>query len=212
MSAVYIYGAGGHGAVVAEIADLLGRCVAGFVDDDSNLAGRRVLHWQVLGGRERIPDGGLVALGIGGNAARAELLSEAARANWLLATLVHPTAAVSRAAILGDGTVVMAQAAVNPRARIGRGCILNTGCSVDHDCRVADSVHIAPGVRIAGGVQVGEGTLVGIGSCVLPGVRIGSRCTVGAGSVVVRDVPDGHTVVGNPARVRTPQQSEEDRP
>ena len=211
MNALYVYGAGGHGTVVAEIADLLGLRVAGFVDDDCRLIGRGVLQWYVLGGKECVPGGGAVALGVGSNAARARLSDESARACWRLATLVHPSAAVSRAVVLGEGTVVMAQAAVNPRARIGRACILNTGCSVDHDCRVGDFVHIAPGVRIAGGVEIGESTLLGIGSCVRPNVRVGSGCVVGAGSVVLSDVPDGLTVVGNPARLGTPQSTKEGR-
>lgn len=33
-----------------------------------------------------------------------------------------------------------------------------------------------------------------------PGLRIGRWAVVGAGAVVVRDVPDGATVVGIPAR------------
>jgi UDP-2-acetamido-3-amino-2,3-dideoxy-glucuronate N-acetyltransferase len=42
---------------------------------------------------------------------------------------------------------------------------------------------------------------VGTGAIVLPGVTIGSGAMVGAGAVVTEDVPDGVTVVGNPARV-----------
>lgn len=42
---------------------------------------------------------------------------------------------------------------------------------------------------------------VGTGAIVLPGVTIGAGAMVGAGAVVTADVPDGVTVVGNPARV-----------
>ena len=42
---------------------------------------------------------------------------------------------------------------------------------------------------------------VGTGAIVLPGVVIGAGAMVGAGAVVTADVPDGVTVVGNPARV-----------
>ena len=41
---------------------------------------------------------------------------------------------------------------------------------------------------------------VGTGAVILPGVTIGVGAIVGAGAVVTRDVPDGSTVVGNPAR------------
>ena len=42
---------------------------------------------------------------------------------------------------------------------------------------------------------------VGTGAIVLPGVTIGAGAMVGAGAVVTADVPDGVTVVGNPAQV-----------
>lgn len=45
------------------------------------------------------------------------------------------------------------------------------------------------------------GAKIGANSTLLPGVTIGRNALVGAGSVVVRDVPDGKVVVGNPARI-----------
>lgn len=44
-------------------------------------------------------------------------------------------------------------------------------------------------------------TIPGVGSVTLPEVTIGKCTTIGAGSVVTRDVPDGATVCGNPAKV-----------
>lgn len=45
------------------------------------------------------------------------------------------------------------------------------------------------------------GAKIGANATLLPGVMIGRNALVGAGAVVVRDVPDGKVVVGNPARV-----------
>jgi acetyltransferase-like isoleucine patch superfamily enzyme len=42
---------------------------------------------------------------------------------------------------------------------------------------------------------------IGANATLLPGVVVGRNALVGAGAVVVRDVPDGTVVVGNPARV-----------
>ncbi len=41
---------------------------------------------------------------------------------------------------------------------------------------------------------------IGTGAIILPGVTIGRNAMIGAGSVVTRDVADGDTVIGNPAR------------
>ncbi len=51
------------------------------------------------------------------------------------------------------------------------------------------------------GVTVRKGAKIGANSTLLPGIEIGENALVGAGSVVVRDVPAGAVVAGNPARM-----------
>jgi acetyltransferase EpsM len=41
----------------------------------------------------------------------------------------------------------------------------------------------------------------GIGVYAIQGIKIGKWCAIGAGIVIIRDVPDGATVVGNPGRI-----------
>jgi len=50
-------------------------------------------------------------------------------------------------------------------------------------------------------VVIEDDAWIGIGAIVLKGVRIGRAARVAAGAVVTRDVPDGATVAGNPARL-----------
>lgn len=201
-----ILGAGGHAKVVAEAALATGRWDAVAFLDDRHPAAREVMGWPVLGRlgdapslRGRYPDA-LVA--IGHCRTRLRVQNELRRNGFDLPVVVHPAAWVSPSATLGAGTVVFAQAAVNACARVGEACILNTGCSVDHDCALGDGVHVCPGARLAGEVAVGDATWVGIGSSVIQRVRLGADVTVGAGAAVLRDVPDGVTAVGVPARVK----------
>ncbi|KZR85772.1 putative acetyltransferase EpsM [Synechococcus sp. MIT S9504] len=97
--------------------------------------------------------------------------------------------------------MAFAQVVVQAQASIGTGAILNTGCSVEHDVKLANGVHICPGARLAGLVQVGSCSWIGIGASVIQQICIGDDVTVGAGAAVVRDLPDGVTAVGVPARV-----------
>ncbi len=48
---------------------------------------------------------------------------------------------------------------------------------------------------------VRKGASIGANATLLPGVTIGAQAMVGAGSVVVRDVPAGAIVAGNPAKI-----------
>ena len=103
-------------------------------------------------------------------------------------------------AVIEPGCMICAGAVVGTGARIGAHTILNTGCTVDHDCVVGPLCHVAPGANLAGTVTLGRGVFVGIGACVIQGRTLGDWATAGAGAAVIRDVPEGATVVGVPAR------------
>lgn len=197
-----VYGAGGHGKVVADVAAEAGYDVRGFIDD---AAARSPGIWglPVLSLDDALregPAGASVGLGIGDNAARERCAARLAQAGLPVVTLVHPRASVARSARLGEGSVVMAGAAVNPDAVLGPGCIVNTGAVVEHDCRLGPYVHLSPNAALGGGVSIGARSHLGLGAVVLPGRTLGTDVRIGAGAAVITDVVDGVTAVGVPAR------------
>jgi sugar O-acyltransferase (sialic acid O-acetyltransferase NeuD family) len=200
-----VFGAGGHGKVVADVGRSAGMVPTAFVDDlvardGSSFWGLPVIHWERLLRERELWRDARVALGIGDNGARQACLKRLRVAELEVATLVHARAVIAPSASLGPGTVVMANVVVNPDAVVGQGAILNTGSVVEHDCRLGDFVHMSPNVALGGGVQIGDRTHLGLGAVVLPGVVIGAGAIVGAGAVVIRAVPDGQTVAGVPAQ------------
>lgn len=203
MKRLAILGASGHGKVVADTAECCGWQEIEFFDD-AWPARRSNGSWGVTGDSAvllvRLLEFDGVVVAIGNNAMRQAKLVALQAAGSRLATLIHPSATVSRYAVVGEGSVLFAGAVVNADARIGLGAILNSGCSVDHDCVLGDAVHISPGACLAGGVRVGEQSWIGIGACVRQMIQIGQRVMVGAGSVVVSNVPNDVTVAGVPAK------------
>jgi sugar O-acyltransferase (sialic acid O-acetyltransferase NeuD family) len=207
-----IWGAGGHGKVVADLVRALGHDVVAWADreagtgqtaaerDPSTVVITEARLLQTLDARSELPCGAtLVALGIGDNSARVRCAERAGVS--LASALVHPAAAVSPSARLGRGTVVFAGAVVNADAVIGDAVVVNSGAIVEHDCVVETGVHIAPGAVLTGGVAVGRGSLIGARAVVLPGVVVAAGALVGAGAVVARDVAADSVVAGVPARI-----------
>lgn len=202
---IAVFGAGGHGKVVADIALASGRRVVAFIDDEPSRHGGRiwdvpVVSWERFTGEAGPWSGAAVAMAIGSNAAREACTARVRSGGVSLATLVHPSAVVARSARIGEATVVMATAVVNPDAVVGEGSIVNTGAVVEHDCVLGEFVHLSPNAALGGGVHVGPRTHLGLGAVVLPLVRVGADVRVGAGAVVHRAVDDGLTVAGVPAR------------
>ena len=117
-----------------------------------------------------------------------------------LATLAHPSAIVSPSASVGPGCYLGENVLVRTQAQVGRGAILSAGTIVSHHCALGDYTMLGINAAVAGRAEVGSRCLVGVGSSVRPVVRIGDDVVVGVGAAVVRDAPDGCTVVGNPAR------------
>jgi len=204
MMKLLIAGAGGHGRVVAEAA-LATRDFFSVSFLDDRVSERATIEgWPIVGSLDQLEELSsafqVFAAGIGDPALRISLLGRARNAGLSCASIIHPTASVSRYSSIGDGTVIAAGACINVGVRTGEACIINTGATVDHDCVLAEAVHICPGAHLAGNVEIGPRTWFGIGAVARQGIKIGANATIGAGSVVIRDVPDNATIAGNPAR------------
>jgi acetyltransferase-like isoleucine patch superfamily enzyme len=81
--------------------------------------------------------------------------------------------------------------------------VLEDGCWIGPNVVLTNAKYpLSPGVKDSlVGPVVRRNAKIGANATLLPGVVIGEGALVGAGAVVVRDVPAGAVVVGNPARV-----------
>lgn len=101
----------------------------------------------------------------------------------------------------GPGSLFSPRCTLTSNIRIGAHFHCNLHSYVEHDCIIGDYVTFAPGVRCNGAAIIGDGAYIGSGAMIRQGITIGAGATVGMGAVVVRDVPAGATVAGNPARL-----------
>ncbi|MEJ7685860.1 MAG: acetyltransferase [Variovorax sp.] len=195
---VHIYGAGGLGREVLATLLANNEQVGGFLVDaglkTGSIHGFAVREFE--GGRQD-PSVRFV-LALGDNKARRRVAESLAGATYI--TLIHPSATIGPAVLIGEGAMIIGPASMTTDIVVGAHALINPGCTIAHDCVLGQFTSLAPGVSLAGRVTIEEGANLGVGAVVAPRIVIGAWATVGAGAVVIRDVEPGATVVGVPAR------------
>jgi sugar O-acyltransferase (sialic acid O-acetyltransferase NeuD family) len=176
----------------------------GFVDDAPEKQGTDAHGYPVLG-REALlqyPEARLLAIPGSPSSykSRRQVIEGLGVSEARFATVIHPSATVSRLAQVGRNVLIMAGVVITSNAVIGDHACILPNTVIHHDVVVSAWSLIGSAVSIAGGTVVGENCYVGSGSSIIQGVRLGERCLVGLGSNVIRDVPSGSKVGGNPAK------------
>lgn len=158
MSKLLILGAGQHGQVVKEIAELM-NCYKkiDFLDDQSPKAIGKIDDYLKLG---KEYDYFFVA--IGNNKLRVNLLQKIKNNNFKIATIIHPNSIISKSAKILSGTVIEAGAIINTNSLIEEGCIISLGAIIDHDVTINKGCHIRPGVIIKSNTNIDELTEINI--------------------------------------------------
>ncbi|HOF29696.1 MAG TPA: acetyltransferase [Burkholderiaceae bacterium] len=210
-----LVGAGGFGREVMPFArESLLRCTGAtggeldivFVDD--RLAGQVVNGVRVLSlaDFEITGERRLFNIAVADAAVRRQL---AARLRLCAepASLIAPNVVIGDGNSIAPGVILCPFTNVTSNASIGEFFHCNIYSYVAHDCVVGAYVTFAPAVRCNGAVTIGDDAYVGTSAVLRQGsperpIHIGARAVVGMGAVVTRSVPDGMTVVGNPARAK----------
>lgn len=203
---VVLIGGGGHCKSVIDVAEYAGYTILGVLDKPERV-GRLILGYKVIGTDDDIERfvnvaKFVVTLGqIKSPDRRIELHRIVERVGGQLATIISPTACVSKYASIGEGTVIMHQAVINANAKIGRGCIINTFANIEHDVEIGDYCHISTGAMVNGGCTVSNGTFVGSGAIISNQLSVGANSVIGAGAVVVKSLPSNCIAIGIPASI-----------
>lgn len=92
-------------------------------------------------------------------------------------------------------------------AEIGPGTLIphlgpihiQAGTKIGADCSIYHSCTIGAGLR-PGAATIGDHVYISCGASIIGKVNIGDKAVIGANSVIITDIPAGHTAVGVPAR------------
>jgi sugar O-acyltransferase (sialic acid O-acetyltransferase NeuD family) len=208
MDNIVIIGSSGHAKVVIDIVQQEGKYnIAGLLDRLRNV-GEQTLGYPILGKEEDLPEltkvyairAAIVA--IGDNFIRSKVVG------WIkeicpdlpFVSAIHPKATIATKVSIGEGSVVMAGASINPCSSVGQFCILNTNSSLDHDSILEDFASLAPGATTGGNCRIGKYSTIGIGAVLIHGIHIGEQTVIGAGSLVLNSIGSAVVAYGQPAK------------
>lgn len=115
----------------------------------------------------------------------ARMLSQFGR--WITGIEIHPGAVIGRRFFIDHGMGIV----IGETAEIGDDCTLYHGVTLGGTTWKKEKRH----------PTLGDNVVVGAGAKILGPIKIGDNARVGSNSVVVKDVPEGATVIGIPGRV-----------
>ncbi len=212
MKRLYIVGAGGFARELYEIIKAINKIaletegearydVLGFLDDNPNALEGKNSPLKVVGSISGYTpkDGECLALGIAHPQTKEKIASllDARSVTW--ESIIHPSVRIAEGAVVGRGIVAYPGAILGPDTKTGDFVtLLSTG--LGHDAEVGDYSTISSFCGINGYVKLGKRVYIGSHASLLPQVKVGDDGYVGIGSVVIRNVPAGTKVFGNPAK------------
>ncbi len=81
------------------------------------------------------------------------------------------------------------------------GIVLNPGVIIGRNCTLRHNVTIGNRKGEDDVPVLGDNVDIGVGAVILGAIHIGHNVKIGANAVVIQDIPDDCTAVGNPAKI-----------
>lgn len=206
MKKISIIGSGGFAKEVYCLLADLGReaDVIGFLEEDvfwdsskfeQGIFGKPVLPLSTFD-----PAISTAVIGIGSSAIR-EKIAQKMPEETEFATLIHPSAVVSKWVEIGPGSIICAGCIITCDIKIGKHAQLNLQTTIGHDCVIGDYFTTAPGVKVSGNCTIGNHVYLGTSAATKQGITIGEKVVLGMGAMAVKDLLTPGTYIGVPAQL-----------
>lgn len=99
---------------------------------------------------------------------------------------------------IGSNSVI--DAAVMGKTIIGKGTKINSLTFIGNSAEIGEHNYISVCVNVNGSVKIGDRNFIGSGSSIRNKAVIGNDNTIASGAIVVKNVSNNVTVMGNPAK------------
>ncbi|MBD3252116.1 transferase [Candidatus Pacearchaeota archaeon] len=141
-------------------------------------------------------------------------------------TVIYPGNKIGEKLTTGHHTVIRANNLIGNEVTIGNFSIVEGRCKIGDNVKIHSMVFLGEDTFIGKGSwigprcvtlltkhpratyqeltnkgpRIGKNVVIGAGTILMPGIKINDNSMIGAGSLVLKDVPKGVVVAGNPAK------------
>lgn len=202
-----IVGAGSYGQVYEKYLSETYN-VLGFFDDNNKIIGKQVNDLPVLG---KINDlhafikkdlSISIFVVIGNNKVRVSLLEEYNKLNYKTPSFIHHTTEIHSTVKFGKAVYILPRTNIMPLTIIEDFVMISMAVNIAHHVQIKKGCFLSQGSNIGASMILKPKVFMGIASTIMTSVKVvGENALIGAGAVIIKDVPKGVTVVGNPGRI-----------
>lgn len=200
-------GAGGHCRSCIDVIESSGDYSIKGLLDEENRTGESMMGYSIIGTDDMIDslvrDNCLFLITIGqieSPVKRINIYNKLKQSRAALATVIAPTAYVSKHSAIGEGSIVMHHSFVNAGCKIGVNSIINTSALIEHDVVIGNHCHISTHATVNGGCNIGDETFIGSGATISNALIIPSGCTIGAGTTIHKQISEAGMYAGSSFR------------
>lgn len=208
MKDLVIIGAGGMGREVFHLATqcegyLKSYQIKGFLDDNTRaLDGFKYKYPPIISNllKYKVKSNDIFICSIGDVTTKKRIIEYFISRGGNFITLMHPNVDINITATCGVGCLIFPQAHIGSEAIIGNHVMVQSYVAIGHDAIIGDFTRIDPKASCVGGVKVGECVTIHTMAMINHNVSIEDNSVIGALSFVIKNVRQGVTVFGIPAK------------
>lgn len=211
MKNIVIYGSGGMALEVVQLIEDINTIeptwnILGYIDDFRGDQGENNLiinGYKILGTNQIVKDfdeSTYWIIAVSNTKSKRAIHDSVEEYHLNYATLIHPTAKISKNVIIGEGTIVSFGCILSVNVVLGTQVYLNMRTIIGHDSIIEDYSTCLINCIVAGNVLIKEGVLLGSNCVIKEKLTIGQNAKISMGSAVFFDVEDNVVVMNSPPK------------
>lgn len=178
--------------------------IIGFLDDDVSKHDKLIAGYSVLGSVEKLSQFSdkniAIVWGIAFPSVKRKLFEENQHLKFDFPSFISKNAWISKQVTIGNGAIIYPGVSINYETIVDDFVVMNMNCAIGHNCSIGKFSSFSPGVNLGGNTTIGNFVEMGIGSATIQGISISDNAKIGGQAMVVKNISEGKTVVGIPAK------------